>query len=1193
MNDGVLSKDSNYLFEIDKKNKNNYINLQDDMDKYLFEIFTKDLLKNKNMCIHLYNKNNLYVCDLNDYKYINYNIIKSNCVICNYDYYIIVEKTYNLMINDVNNKVEYNKRSLKIKKYKLDYYSCYELEKISFLNIRNTYTECKKHLNIKNYEPKTYDKYFKNYNFSKYFFYKKRIEKEIEYNGIIYSVIEKIYQNDNIIIKKDIDDCNFLKIKNISEDKEKESINIDEYNIVIEKIKSNAEIRSIEEKKLIEKYMETQIEKYKDSKKAYKLFKKLLECKNKIPIVGEFYTSNYLKDKNSILNIDLFSKNKISAYESDMGTAKTSMVVTYFNEYLKKLTYDEETGIILIITCRRTHSKSSREYYNKLTDTFFHHYQDENIKYNEKCLVIEYESLHKLKCLNYKCVVIDEGFQLFNNISSELTNIKNDTKLTNHIKHVFKSVLVNTDKIIYLDSNIAEHHIEHIKNLSEYKKCNVFYNKIDYSKLKNKKRGDLVCYDSFGNIMKKLKKALKNDKRVCLILNNVKKLKKIQKDDFFKKYNPEIVISENSNDFFDKFKNSDINQYFIDNPQIKLFCYTNTISVGVNIDCKNVFDNIFLIATTDYGNICDTLQSAFRIRNPNSKKIHFYCDQKKSENNYHYDYYEDLFIDYLCKNKNYYGKLVKENVISQNEYTKTEFYSLINSIDNIKYNKFDGKCDNSKIPCDIKNKIFNLKYLPNIYKSYGRSILIFMFKKLGYEVIFRGNVLPYNFRKNEMKMVFGNVWDETELKYYDYGVKKNVENLYVQYESIVKTVSFFYEDEIIEEINMDIIEKYKNILKSNEDKKLYFNISIRYEDLELEKKLRYTEYFFKKKINKIELTDKIIGMYNYAYNFYGKNIEIDSQKVVDIDKYFDYVNKLGEYNMILLNKQLIIHRMNSNNEEIAMYTKKIISYDSVWKGSNFKSNISITYASISVIDNYYYYIENIPHMNKYNGLFIADSIFMEQCFDFIKHLCEVLVGIPKKDEILKYIDNNEYILLYNNMFNLIAEDQRILSFSDKETESICLCEKRVMILITWSNNYDEFLNNLELYKNKMRSYLNEHFISAKEEIKRITIDMNENRNVNKNKIKKLIKNEENNMIKLEEKISFLDKHICNTQCIKKIIKCINIEILNKCGYAFSSRIKNDKGNNKVNKKKENGKRISYSIFRIGEKNMKSIPSFNN
>jgi hypothetical protein len=53
-----------------------------------------------------------------------------------------------------------------------------------------------------------------------------------------------------------------------------------------------------------------------------------------------------------------------------------------------------------------------------------------------------------------------------------------------------------------------------------------------------------------------------------------------------------------------------------------------------------------------------------------------------------------------------------------------------------------------------------------------------------------------------------------------------------------------------------------------------------------------------------------------------------------------------------------------------------------------------------------------------------------------------------------------------------------------------------------------------------------------------------------------------------------------------MISSINTKILNKCGFAFSTDVKNDKVPDRVIWKDEKGKKHQDKVFRLGEKEFK-------
>lgn len=1171
---------SNYIFEIDKMDSagNNFIVLQNSIDAYLFELYGNLLKKsNKDIYIQKYIKNNLFIVDLGNKLYHQYTISLNKCEHCEKYCIKINVKKNNLIIGE-NGEIDCDIKRYITKEFDFKYSNI--CSKKNFEKKKGDKI-CYKTYHINDVIPTFYENYVKDYNFKNYSIKKKLIDYQIKNNDFTYRITNVKYQNDDMLNngKKTVRD--FLDISMVERLRIDEKFTDDNMIQIIEYIRDIIKNKPEDDKSIIYELLEKQILNDMRNKKAFEYFNTINSSYYKNYIQGEFYISNYLKDPNHVLNIELFSDNKFFILQSPMGSAKTSTVECYAIKLLK------EGGSMLIITPRVSFSQSLKSKLYRSTGIEFFHYKDGDDVFGKNFLIIEYESLDKLKKFDYDCIVLDEGYQLMNNVAIELTNKGTDRNKTDDILVNFSAVLKNSKKIIYLDNNVIDIHIDYLKKLTGYNECNIYCNIIDYTKFENGKRGDLICYDSVDKLMDVMLEELKAGKRVCLIQNNVTKLKNIQNDERFKPYNPEIVYRENRDEFFKKFE--DINDFFIKNPQIKLFIHTNTISVGIDINCKDIFDSIYLISTSDYGNTCDTLQSAFRIREPKNKVIHFYCDQKNRNHSYDFDDYIKSFINLIYNNYKCYKKYIENNTLDEFKYKKDNFYTVYNHI--LKSINSDNDLNEIELPEDIINKIYHLKYLPNMYKTYGRNLLINMFKQLGYKVKYVGTVFPCDFKTKDLQFIFKDTeLDENINKQIEYKkeesdkIKKTKEENKIEKmnsisESIIKTFKYYYHKAGKESIDVEVIDVFKEIISKNYTDKNFCNrIANVYtekeeEKKELAKKIENTIVFFKKGFNDVIITEDIVKVFNNSL----KTKELNPNELNQICKLYTDSKFIYKQKDLAVNIKISNSRLEGDNDEIRKNNENLLGIN-LFDGPDFKSNIQVAELCSNFISLYNENLNNNKLMKRYNGMYFNKK-YIDKYFNILNCMCEFLVGKPEIEngssrlKLIKDILQNRE-LYGENLFEPKINDYKGVMSSDNDAVKKHTNFIRILRILTSNETSKDFIDDLNLLKSEGVDYLKfqinsiEEYIENNDEIDAIDI---------KNK-KGMIKN-------IETKIENIKKYEYNYALIKKIIRTFNKYILHKCGKELVLDVKN-RVYGDIAKDKKNGDKVYRLRDKINKSNLK-------
>ena len=313
--------------------------------------------------------------------------------------------------------------------------------------------------------------------------------------------------------------------------------------------------------------------------------------------------------------------------KSSLGSGKTTSIIKYIK--------DNNVKRVLVLSPRQSFASSICEEYNeKINDKNaerFHCYLDEkrdNLK-NINRLVISMESLHYLRknhrllkdeniVENYDLLVIDE---CESNLTSHIcyeTNTKNQDENI----QVFDNLLKNSNKIIFCDAFLTRKTINFISN---NKIPCVVYNykrKMDDRKavkvhpvLKTNEKGKKV-YDEDILLTKYLMPSLlKGEKNYVFVSSKARLLdwKKILERNFQDKNIICYTGGSSVKNIRQKWSEADC------------VLTTSTITVGINFDIPDVFDNVFIYASCRCCNlVSDMFQSHYRVRHLKNNLLYYY-----------------------------------------------------------------------------------------------------------------------------------------------------------------------------------------------------------------------------------------------------------------------------------------------------------------------------------------------------------------------------------------------------------------------------------------------------------------------------------------------------------------------------------------------------------------------------------------
>lgn len=291
------------------------------------------------------------------------------------------------------------------------------------------------------------------------------------------------------------------------------------------------------------------------------------------------YQTRSGETRRSIKKLIFHKMIRILLVNANMGSGKTKGVVDLIHEHgnVKRM---------LFVTCRRVQDRSIRgtkgfesfvSYRNKTSDQVV----------KIPCLIIQYESLHKLEGVDeFDLIIIDEGRQILSQACAFATNggmlNRNYEILTTLIQYIGKKVV-----ILDADLEVDDMMLEFLKRTCDPKECALYRYK-DYNPLKRS-----ITFVEKPTLLTSMMVDLKKGKKVGLICRRKSTLKNIvslmeEKVDSL----PTMSIYDGC-DLDDLKGVGCINDYLGEN-NVRLVCFSSKITVGVDIQVK--FDSLYVVA---------------------------------------------------------------------------------------------------------------------------------------------------------------------------------------------------------------------------------------------------------------------------------------------------------------------------------------------------------------------------------------------------------------------------------------------------------------------------------------------------------------------------------------------------------------------------------------------------------------------
>lgn len=347
-------------------------------------------------------------------------------------------------------------------------------------------------------------------------------------------------------------------------------------------------------------------------------------------LITEKINQRYLPSE-LLLNTIKDNMEQIIHIKSHLGTGKTTIMKNYIDKNTdKKILYFAPR----IAFANDIHSALKTHGFEIYTDI-----KKKKEDFNYEKIIIQVESLHRVKGKIYDMIVVDEIESVLKQLTSKSTN-----KRMTETYQVFNDLIQNTKTIVSLDAFLSQHSINMIRDIkNKPTKTDIIVNEFQPYQRKAYELKDLEC------LIENAKKQLDKNEKIVFV-----SLSKTDGDDI---YNKLMNHNENLNI---KYYYGSMDQYKkkFDNVEkdwgdLDVLLYTPIITCGVNFDPDIPhFHSLYIWGIPNSCVVRDVFQASLRVR----KLINNDCYFAISRANYNY-IWKKFNVDELgCDN-------IKANII--------------------------------------------------------------------------------------------------------------------------------------------------------------------------------------------------------------------------------------------------------------------------------------------------------------------------------------------------------------------------------------------------------------------------------------------------------------------------------------------------------------------------------------------------
>ena len=702
---------------------------------------------------------------------------------------------------------------------------------------------------------------------------------------------------------------------------------------------------------------------FKCSKLDPSTYKEKLQFLRKSSYDEQIYKFNkqFIYDDNNTQMFDKWMTDyKALCIKSPYGTGKTYA----FKKLIEKYQYKR----ILFITYRQSLAHSLSE---DLKNTYgFFNYLDGELNNNPR-LIIQLDSLRKLVNNNvniitqkdgtprYDLVVLDECEGLLSHLSYD--------KIEQYLIHsILTRIIKKSSKILVLDGDMGDRTYDFITTLD-------FDYRLYVNEYKGIKKNFIFTYNmSFYDML--IKKDLKDGKKIVIV-----SMTKTETEKYYNLYKDKYkVIIHNS---IEKNKNIllNVNEEWA---KCDLLIYSPTVESGVDFNVKDYFDKCYATIS----NTSTSYRAFFQMLN----RVRYY----KSNN---------IFV------------LVPQNI-------PWKWNSQLITFDDMKLNKWNNIETTNLSTILIHNDVERF----NSQKYLIASILQTIHNK-GHTYTYRNDKPKEKQTNGQTAIIKQNILvakDITETEFNEI-IKRQQQNKEITRDETYEITKMFYKKTfLIDEIDEDFIEEHYNkmsmvshfkllTIPKDERKKYLTDIVCDNHYYGNESKMKEDKLYFNQlKINKLEMLDGLLKLYNY---------ELNGEEIKKIDE----------------NKKIIY------NTEFKNEVKKYITNDKFRFVFNFERDVSNN---------------NIPHS--------VNEIIENYGLEFTGKADK----LPAKEKGGKRENNTIYTLKYNNIMTGYIERRNEIKRKEQEHEDnlnygIEFVDYAVKVVDEKQEEIINELEEIEQYKN--------------------------------------------------------------------------------------------------------------------------------